>query len=58
LDADTADMRACRRTADDIRQAAGQARERAQAMIVDDAARRTRIRRMRADMDGSAPPSG
>ena len=42
----------------DIRQAARQARERAQAMIVDNDARRIRMRKMWADLDRSAPPAG
>jgi hypothetical protein len=42
LDADVADTRTCRRTAGDTREAARQARERAQTMLVDDSARRAR----------------
>jgi hypothetical protein len=53
-----ADPRASRRMAGDIRQTARQARERAQAMLVDNNARRTRMRKMWANMEGSAPPVG
>jgi anti-anti-sigma factor len=55
LDADVADTRTCRRTAGDIRQAARQARERAQAVLVDDGARRARMRKVWADLNDSAP---
>ena len=55
LDADMADTRTCRRMAGDIRDAARQARERAQAMIADDSARRTRMRNVWAAMNDSAP---
>ncbi|HEX8630827.1 MAG TPA: STAS domain-containing protein [Catenuloplanes sp.] len=57
-DVDVANARACRRAAAETRQAAGQAWERARAMIVDDNARRARMRAVRAGSDGSAPPSG
>ena len=55
LDTDMADTRMCRRMAGDIREAARQARERAQAMIADDSARRTRMRSVWAAMNDSAP---
>jgi hypothetical protein len=55
LDADVADTRTCRRTAGDIREAARQARERAQAMLADDGARRARMRKVWADLNDSAP---
>jgi hypothetical protein len=37
---------------------AGQVPERAPALMVDDAARRARMRAVRPGWDGSAPPSG
>jgi anti-sigma B factor antagonist len=58
LDADVADTRACRRMAGDMREGARQARERAQAMIVDNDARRTRMRKVWVALDDSAPPAG
>ena len=55
LDADMAETRTCRRMAGDIKETAQQARERAQAMIADDSARRTRMRHVWAAMNDSAP---
>jgi hypothetical protein len=58
LDADVADTRTCRRMTGDIRESARQARERAQAMLVDDGARRARMRKVWADLNDSAPCAG
>jgi hypothetical protein len=58
LAADTTDARGCRRMAADARQAARPARKRAQAMIVDNDARRARMRKVWAGLNGSAPAAG
>ena len=58
LDADMTDTRECRRMAGDIRDAARQSRERAQAMIANDSARRTRMRNVWAAMNDSPPRAG
>ena len=55
LDADVTDALRCRRMAGDIKDAARQSRERAQTMIAEDSARRTRMRKLWAAMKSPAP---